>query len=254
MKKNRNEQKNMKQGNRQKKPEAWSYVRVSTLDQSEDRQIDAMHGLGIDDAHIVLEKRSGKDFNRPEYQKLVKKLKEGDVLYIHSLDRLGRNYSQIQEEWRFLTREKKINIVVLDMPLLDTRQYKDLIGTLISDLVLELFAYVAETERQSISIRTTQGLAAAKARGVRLGRPAKEFDEAFIEIYREWKEGKISAGEAARRCGLPKSTFRYRARVLGERGRKRRYMQKKEVDVSVDLARTANSVYNDGQSGNKGGI
>ena len=163
-----------------KEPEIYGYVRVSTVDQNEDRQLDAMHRIGIDDKHIFMEKKSGKDFDRPEYQRLVKKMKEGDILYIMSIDRLGRNYDEIREQWRVLTKVKRINIVVMDMPLLDTRQYKDLIGTLISDLVLELLAYVAENERNAIRTRTNQGIAAAKARGVQFGRPKLQFDEEFI--------------------------------------------------------------------------
>lgn len=194
----------------QKEPEIYGYVRVSTVDQNEDRQLDAMHRIGIDDKHFFMEKKSGKDFDRPEYQRLVKKMKEGDILYIMSIDRLGRNYDEIREQWRVLTKVKRINIVVMDMPLLDTRQYKDLIGTLISDLVLELLAYVAENERNAIRTRTNQGIAAAKARGVQFGRPKLQFDEEFINLYQEWKEGRLSITEASRIYGTPRTTFKYR--------------------------------------------
>lgn len=193
-----------------KEPEIYGYVRVSTVDQNEDRQLDAMHRIGIDDQHIFMEKRSGKDFDRPEYQRIVKRMQEGDILYIMSIDRLGRNYDEIREQWRILTKVKRINIVVMDMPLLDTRQYKDLIGTLISDLVLELLAYVAENERNAIRTRTNQGIAAAKARGVKFGRPKLQFDEEFINLYQEWKEGRLSITEAARIYGTPRTTFKYR--------------------------------------------
>lgn len=193
-----------------KEPEIYGYVRVSTVDQNEDRQLDAMHRIGIDDQHIFMEKRSGKDFDRPEYQRIVKRMQEGDILYIMSIDRLGRNYDEIREQWRILTKVKRINIVVMDMPLLDTRQYKDLIGTLISDLVLELLAYVAENERNAIRTRTNQGIAVAKARGVKFGRPKLQFDEEFINLYQEWKEGRLSITEAARIYGTPRTTFKYR--------------------------------------------
>lgn len=197
--------------------QTYAYVRVSTVDQNEDRQVDAMHKMGIDDRHIYVEKKSGKDFDRPQYQKLVKKMKEGDVLYILSIDRLGRNYDEIREQWRILTKVRKINIVVMDMPLLDTRQYKDLIGTLISDLVLELLAYVAENERNAIRTRTNQGIAAAKARGVRFGRPEMEFGEEFIGLYEKVKTGEISVSEAARQSGVPRTTFRYRVAAYKSR-------------------------------------
>lgn len=202
---------------RKTKPEAYAYVRVSTMEQNEDRQMDAMKAVGIRESHIYLEKKSGKDFDRPEYRKLVKMMKEGDVLYILSIDRLGRNYDEIREQWRLLTKIKKVNIVVLDMPLLDTRQYKDLVGTLISDLVLELLAYVAESERASISERTRQGLKAAKKRGARLGRPRLHFNNDFVEMYRAVCNGKLSISKAAAKLGICKSTFRYRIKAYNER-------------------------------------
>ena len=193
--------------------QTYAYVRVSTADQNEDRQLDAMHKLGINDKHIFVEKKSGKDFERPQYKKMVKKLKEGDILYIMSIDRLGRNYDEIREQWRILTKVKNINIVVLDMPLLDTRQFKDLVGTLISDLVLELLAYVAESERVAIRTRTNEGIAAAKARGVRFGRPPIEFGEEFKELYSKWKNGELTMSEAARSASIPRSTLQYRIKA-----------------------------------------
>ena len=170
----------------------YGYVRVSTKDQNEDRQLEAMKQLEILEKNIYVEKISGKDFNRPVYQKLVKKLRADDLLYIKSIDRLGRNYEEILEQWRILTKEKKVDIIVLDMPLLDTRRGKDLMGTFLSDIVLQVLSFVAENERSNIKQRQAEGIAVAKAKGVRFGRPPKPLPKDFHKIYKKWKDGKIS--------------------------------------------------------------
>ncbi|MCD8118174.1 MAG: recombinase family protein [Lachnospiraceae bacterium] len=195
----------------------YGYVRVSTKEQNEDRQMIAMREQQVPEKNILLDKQSGKDFERPMYQKLVKKIKEGDLLYIKSIDRLGRNYVEIQEQWRILTKEKGIDICVIDMPLLDTRRGKDLVGTFVSDIVLQVLSFVAENERTNIRQRQAEGIAAAKARGVWCGRFPAPLPENFGECYRQWKAGEISCAGAARDCGMPVSTFRYRAeRYTGE--------------------------------------
>lgn len=188
----------------------WGYARVSSKDQNEARQLDAFEKLGVWKSRIYTDKQSGKNFARPQYQKLVRRLKPGDVMYIMSIDRLGRNYTEILEQWRILTKIKGIDIVVLDMPLLDTRQGKDLMGHFISDLVLQILSFVAESERSNIKQRQAEGIAAAKARGVRFGRPMRVVD-GFPEAYRRWKSGEITGKAAAKECGMPLSTFRYRA-------------------------------------------
>ena len=193
--------------------DTYGYVRVSTKEQNEDRQLISMNGLTIPARNIFMDKQSGKDFNRPEYKKLVKKLKPDDLLYIKSIDRLGRNYGEILEQWRILTREKKIDIVVLDMPLLDTRRGKDLMGTFLSDIVLQVLSFVAENERTNIRTRQAEGIAAAKARGVRFGRPPTPLPENYHSAYQRWKAGVITGTAAAKECGMPLSTFRYRAEV-----------------------------------------
>ena len=169
--------------------------------------------MSVSEENIFMDKQSGKDFNRPQYKKLVKKLKPDDLLYIKSIDRLGRNYEEIQNQWRILTKEKKIDIVVLDMPLLDTRRGKDLMGTFLSDIVLQVLSFVAENERTNIRQRQAEGIAAAKARGVRFGRPPRPLPENYRSAYLRWKSGKITGTAAARECGMPLSTFRYRAEV-----------------------------------------
>lgn len=189
----------------------YSYIRVSTKDQNEDRQLLAMAELHIPRKNIFIDKQSGKDFNRPQYKKLLRKLKKDDLLFIKSIDRLGRNYAEILEQWRILTKEKKIDIVVLDMPLLDTRRGKDLMGTFLSDIVLQVLSFVAENERSSIRQRQAEGIAAAKARGVRFGRPPKPLPSNFQYFYYQWKHGMITGSAAARSCGMPLSTFRYHA-------------------------------------------
>ena len=191
----------------------YGYIRVSTRDQNEDRQLIALREMSIPEQNIFMDKQSGKDFNRPQYKKLVKKLKPDDLLYIKSIDRLGRNYEEIQNQWRALTKEKGIDIVVLDMPLLDTRRGKDLMGTFLSDIVLQVLSFVAENERTNIRQRQAEGIAAAKARGVRFGRPPRPLPENYRSAYLRWKSGKITGTAAARECGMPLSTFRYRAEV-----------------------------------------
>lgn len=192
----------------------YSYIRVSTKDQNEDRQLLAMAELHVPQKNIFIDKQSGKDFNRPQYKKLLRKLKKDDLLFIKSIDRLGRNYAEILEQWRILTKEKKIDIVVLDMPLLDTRRGKDLMGTFLSDIVLQVLSFVAENERSSIRQRQAEGIAAAKARGVRFGRPPKPLPQNFHQLCRQWKSGVITGTDAARLCEMPLSTFRYRAELL----------------------------------------
>ena len=191
----------------------YGYIRVSTKDQNEERQLVAMREKDIPDSHIFMDKQSGKDFDRPQYKKLVKKLKAGDLLYVMSIDRLGRNYEEIQNQWRILTKEKGIDIVVLDMPLLDTRQGKDLMGTFIADLVLQILSFVAQSERENIKKRQAQGIAAAKARGVRFGRPPRPLPANFHSAYQRWKAKKITGTAAAKECGMPLATFRYRAAI-----------------------------------------
>ena len=186
---------------------------MSTRDQNEDRQFIALREMAVPEGNIFMDKQSGKDFNRPQYKKLIRKLKPDDLLYIKSIDRLGRNYGEILEQWRILTKEKKIDIVVLDMPLLDTRRGKDLMGTFLSDIVLQVLSFVAENERTNIRQRQTEGIAAAKARGVRFGRPPRPLPENYHSAYQRWKAGAITGTAAARECGMPLSTFRYRAEI-----------------------------------------
>ena len=173
--------------------------------------MDALTAAGIARRDIYLDKQSGKDFDRPQYQRLLRRLRRDDVLYIQSIDRLGRNYSDILEQWRILTKEKGVDIVVLDMPLLDTRRGKDLLGTFLADIVLQVLSFVAENERANIRQRQAEGIAAAKARGVRFGRPPKPLPDGFAEVCRRWHSGELSCAEAARRLCMPPSTFRYRA-------------------------------------------
>lgn len=185
----------------------YGYVRVSSKDQNEERQILAMREFGIDDSHIYLDKQSGKDFNRPQYLRLMKRISKGDVLVIKSIDRLGRNYNEILQQWREITTEKKASIVVLDMPLLDTRQRRDLVGTLISDIVLQLLSYVAQTEREFIKQRQAEGICAAKARGVHFGRLPSVKPHNYAMYLRKWQRGEISARAAGRELGVAHTTF-----------------------------------------------
>ena len=185
----------------------YGYARVSTKEQNEQRQIIALREFGILDGRIYIDKQSGKDFERTHYKKLIRKLKSGDTLVIKSIDRLGRNYDEILEQWRIITKEKQVAIVVLDMPLLDTRQNRDLTGTLIADIVLQLLSYVAQTEREFIRQRQAEGIAAAKAQGVRFGRKPMERPPEFVVLAEQWSDNQISAREAARQLGITHRTF-----------------------------------------------
>ena len=185
----------------------YGYVRVSTREQNEARKIIGLHQFCVPDERIYLDKQSGKDFNRPAYKRLLRTLRPGDVLAVQSIDRLGRNYEEILEQWRLLTKKKGVAMVVLDMPLLDTRNTRDLTGTLIADIVLQLLSYVAQKERESIRQRQAEGIAAAKERGVRFGRPEKEIPGRFCLLYDDWKKGEISGREAARQLGVTHQTF-----------------------------------------------
>ena len=191
----------------------YGYVRVSAKDQNEDRQIIAMREVGVSEKNIYMDKQSGKDFKRKQYKRLVRKMKKDDLLYIKSIDRLGRNYEEIIKQWRYLTKEKRIDIIVLDMPLLDTRRGKDLMGTFLSDIVLQVLSFVAENERSNIRQRQAEGIAAAKARGVKFGRPPKPLPENFHTVYQRWKNGKITVTKAAEECNMPITTFRYKADI-----------------------------------------
>lgn len=194
---------------------SYGYVRISSRDQNEIRQILALKEMKIPKEHIYMDRQSGKDFERPQYRKLCQKLEQDDILYVKSIDRLGRNYEEIQAQWRFLTKEKRIDIVVLDMPLLDTRRGKDLMGTFLSDIVLQILSFVAENERDNIRQRQAEGIAVAKSRGVRFGRPPGKLPENFESVCDGWKKGILSTAAAAEKCGMPLSTFKYRARKYG---------------------------------------
>ena len=191
----------------------YGYARVSTREQNEERQLIALTGFGIAESAIFVDKQSGKDFERTQYRRLMRKLKDGDTLVIKSIDRLGRNYEEIIKQWRYLTKEKRIDIIVLDMPLLDTRRGKDLMGTFLSDIVLQVLSFVAENERSNIRQRQAEGIAAAKARGVKFGRPPKPLPENFHTVYQRWKNGKITGTKAAEECNMPITTFRYKADI-----------------------------------------
>ena len=190
----------------------YGYCRVSSLDQNEQRQMVEMRKLEIPEKNIFVDKQSGKDFNRPRYKQLVRKMKKGDLLYILSIDRLGRNYDEIQEQWRYLTREKEIDISVIDMPLLDTRNGKDLMGTFLADIVLQILSFVAQNEREAIRKRQAQGIAAAKANGVKFGRPVIGIPDNFGDVVRRWEKGEIKLAEAAQICGMSTATFYRRLR------------------------------------------
>ncbi len=194
------------------------YMRVSSREQNEDRQLLALHEVAVPEKNIYLDKQSGKDFDRPRYRRLLQKLKPADMLYIKSIDRLGRNYEEILEQWRILTREKSVDIVVLDMPLLDTRRGRDLMGTFLSDIVLQVLSFVAENERKNIRQRQREGIEAARLRGVRFGRPAKPLPENFDQAYEMWRMKKISGEEAAQLCEITVSMFYRRARAAREEG------------------------------------
>ncbi len=185
----------------------YGYIRVSSTDQNGDRQMVAMREAGVAETDIYMDRQSGKDFDRPQYKIMIGRLEKGDLLYILSIDRLGRNYEEIQRQWRILTKEICIDICVIDMPLLDTRNGKDLMGTFIADLVLQILSFVAESERSNIRKRQEQGIAAAKARGVRFGRPEARVPEEFPKIVRDWEKKRISIDEALEKCGVSESTF-----------------------------------------------
>ncbi|MDO4607907.1 MAG: recombinase family protein [Clostridia bacterium] len=185
----------------------YGYVRVSSIDQNEDRQIIALKSKGVAEQNIFMDKLSGKDFQRPQYKELVQKLKNGDLLYVLSIDRLGRNYKEILEQWRILTKEIEVDVCVIDMPLLDTRNGKDLMGTFIADLVLQILSFVAENERDNIKKRQAQGIAAAKLKGVKFGRPECNTPPDFAKIIKEWERGHITAVNAAEISGMSKATF-----------------------------------------------
>lgn len=195
------------------KQKIFGYARTSTREQNEDRQIIALKEMGVPEKNIFLDKLSGKNFERPQYKKMIRKLDNNSVLYIKSIDRLGRSYRDLSDQWRVITKEKGADVVVIDMPILDTRREKNLLGTFISDLILALLSYVAESEYRTIHQRQAEGIAAAKARGFKFGRPPKPLPDNFHEVYQKWKTGKLSVAEAARQCGMPRSTFYYKAKV-----------------------------------------
>lgn len=192
--------------------EIYGYVRVSSTDQNEDRQILEMQRLKIKKKNIYIDKQSGKDFNRPSYQRLLGKLKKGDLLYVKSIDRLGRNYKEIQDQWRVLTKEMEVDVVVIDMPLLDTRVYKDLMGTFIADLVLQVLSFVAENERVNIRKRQEEGIKAAKFKGVMFGRPMIKVPDNFGILVKQWERGHIRAEDVAKECDMSIATFYRRLR------------------------------------------
>ena len=185
----------------------YGYMRVSSKEQNEDRQKIALTEMGVPENNIYMDKQSGKDFERTQYTRLLRKLNENSVLYIKSIDRLGRNYGELNEQWRIITKEKKADIVVIDMPLLDTRREKNLLGTFISDVVLALLSYVAENERTNIKQRQAEGIAAAKARGVKFGRPPLPIPQNFYQMHKDWRAGKITIEEAAKACNMCPKTF-----------------------------------------------
>ena len=185
----------------------YGYMRVSSKEQNEDRQKIALTEMGVPENNIYMDKQSGKDFERTQYKRLLRKLNENSVLYIKSIDRLGRNYGELNEQWSIITKEKKADIVVIDMPLLDTRREKNLLGTFISDVVLALLSYVAENERTNIKQRQAEGIAAAKARGVKFGRPPLPIPQNFYQMHKDWRAGKITIEEAAKACNMCPKTF-----------------------------------------------
>lgn len=193
--------------------EMYGYIRVSSTDQNEARQLMAMRESSITGDRIYLDKISGKNFKRPQYRAMLRRLKAGDTLCITSIDRLGRNYEEIQQQWRIITKEKKVDILVLDMPLLDTRRDKDLLGTFIADLVLQVLSFVAQNERENIRKRQAEGIAAAKKKGIRFGRPPRPLPAEFPTVLRLWSDGKMTLADAAKTCGMAESSFRYRAGV-----------------------------------------
>jgi len=195
----------------------YAYIRVSGINQNVDRQLVAIKPFGLPKNHIFIEKQSGKDFNREQYKRMTKKMKSGDLLILKELDRLGRNYAEIIEQWKYLTKDKSVDILVLDMPLLDTRQFKDTLGTLINDIVLSVMSYVAQTEREKMLTRQAEGIAAAKSRGVVFGAKPKPVPENFKELYLRWRSGEITSSQAARVCGVARSTvYEWEKKLLTE--------------------------------------
>lgn len=190
----------------------YGYVRVSSTDQNEDRQLIALSDAGVADENIYIDKQSGKDFERPQYKRMIKKLKSGDLLYILSIDRLGRNYEEIQRQWRVLTKDIGVDICVIDMPLLDTRNGKDLMGTFIADLVLQILSFVAQSERENIKKRQAEGIAAAKAKGVKFGRPEIDVPDDFGKIIKEWEQKRLPFSEVLKMCNMSEATFYRRLR------------------------------------------
>ena len=190
----------------------FAYIRVSSRDQNEDRQLLAISDLHIPKKNIYIDHQSGKDFDRPAYRRMVRRMKKDDLLYIKSIDRLGRNYEEIQNQWRFLTKEKGVDIVVLDMPLLDTRRGKDLVGTFLSDIVLQVLSFVTENERTNIKQRQAEGIAAARLRGVRFGRPPKPLPSNFHSVYQQWRKGDLTVSSASEACNMSRTTFHRRAK------------------------------------------
>lgn len=199
-----------------KEEKIYGYVRVSSREQNEDRQLIALREVGVPEKQIFIDKLSGKDFDRPQYKNLLRRLDSNSVLYVKSIDRLGRNYADLNEQWRIITKEKGADVVVIDMPILDTRQEKNLMGTFISDIVLTLLSYVAENERMNIRQRQAEGIAAAKARGVQFGRPPIPLPENFYEVHKLWREKKLTLKQAAKCCNLAESTFFDKARRIEE--------------------------------------
>ena len=185
----------------------YGYVRVSSCDQNEDRQLFAMNELKVPKKNVYIDKQSGKDFDRPAYNRMLKRLRRDDLVYIKSIDRLGRNYNEVVEQWQYLTRIKGVDIVVIEMPLLDTRRGKDLLGTFLSDIVLQVLSFVAENERTNIRSRQREGIEAARRRGVHLGRPVKPLPDDFPDIYASWQSGEIPASRAAQMCGMSRATL-----------------------------------------------
>lgn len=193
----------------------YGYIRVSTKEQNEDRQLIAMKECNVPVENMYIDKQSGKDFNRKQYKKVIRKLKADDLLVIKSIDRLGRNYEEIIEQWRHITKVKKADIMVIDMPILDTRRGKDLMGTFLSDIVLQVLSFVAENERDNIKQRQAEGIIAAKAKGVKFGRPVQDLPENFHVISEKWKNKELPLKAAALECGMPISTFYYKSKKFG---------------------------------------
>ena len=190
----------------------FGYIRVSTKEQNEDRQLIALNEYNVPEKNIYMDKQSGKDFDRKQYKRMLKSVKENDLIIIKSIDRLGRNYAEILEQWRMITKIKKADIFVIDMPVLDTRRGKDLMGTFLSDIVLQVLSFVAENERNNIKQRQAEGIAAAKAKGIRFGRPPKKLPSNFMTIYKKWVNKELSVKEAAKACDMPTTTFFYKAK------------------------------------------